>query len=340
MMGAASSCIDVTAATANPTPQRADPLLPDIEAAIGSDVRAFDRLVCPPSSDLSDRAGDPWWEPTLAMQVQEAWLAAWRQLATLRDAARFDAWLDQILVDACRMSLRGEAACARPGCRRASKRRLAGTPDQIAERDALDRAFGRLTVEQRASLLRRLVRPLSMMAAALRRPRRAGEVRELHAARAALDRRLERRRWTNVGGRPTGRSLMFSAGDQRIAGARRAGGGSHEDPRPRRRAPSPVAPAAPDPAGVGDLGCSRPPPLLLVSGSLSPGSSLIRLPFPWSRLCLNRQVIAGRHGITRSATFPSPSQSATAPSADPMPCSGSGRRLNADRVGGVRPAAV
>ena len=128
--------------------------------------------------------------------VQEAWLAAWRHLPTLRDPARFDGWLDQILVNACRMSLR----------RRGRVREIpmpdgfdAEAPqaalDEVAERDALDRAFGRLTIDQRTILVLHHLerRPLSAIAAALVIPVGTAKSR-LHAARAALERILETER--------------------------------------------------------------------------------------------------------------------------------------------------
>jgi RNA polymerase sigma-70 factor (ECF subfamily) len=190
--------MDMTAATREVEPAGEQiRSLPDIEAALGGDVHAFDRLVLvhlPRTYRIAlailgseADAGDA---------VQEAWLAAWRQLPTLRYPDRFDGWLDQILVNACRMSLR----------RRARVREIRmpdgfdaeapqAPPDQVAERDALDRAFGRLTVEQRTILvLHHLERqPLTAIAAALVIPVGTAKSR-LHAARAALERFLETER--------------------------------------------------------------------------------------------------------------------------------------------------
>ena len=45
-------------------------------------------------------------EPDARDAVQEAFVAAWRQLPKLRDPASFDAWLERIVVNACRMALR------------------------------------------------------------------------------------------------------------------------------------------------------------------------------------------------------------------------------------------
>ncbi len=190
--------MDMTAATREAEPA-AEQIrsLPDVESALDGDLQAFDRLVLghlPRTYRIAlailgseADAGDA---------VQEAWLAAWRQLRTLRDPARFDAWLDQILVNACRMSIRKRG--------RVREIRMpdgfdAEAPpaaiNQVAERDALDRAFGRLTVEQRTILVLHHLerRPLSVIAAALVIPVGTAKSR-LHAARAALERVLETER--------------------------------------------------------------------------------------------------------------------------------------------------
>src|SRR6187431_444229 len=78
--------------------------MPDVESALDGDIQAFDRLVLvhlPRTYRIAMAILG-----SEADAVQDAWLAAWRQLPTLRDPARFDGWLDQILVNACRMSIR------------------------------------------------------------------------------------------------------------------------------------------------------------------------------------------------------------------------------------------
>jgi RNA polymerase sigma-70 factor (ECF subfamily) len=83
--------------------------------------------------------------------LQGALLTAWRQLPSLRDPARFEAWVRRLLVHACYAEARRRTSWA------ANVRVLpidgpAG-PDEtisVADRDALDRAFRRLSVEQRA----------------------------------------------------------------------------------------------------------------------------------------------------------------------------------------------
>jgi RNA polymerase sigma factor (sigma-70 family) len=83
--------------------------------------------------------------------LQGALLTAWRQLPTLRDPARFEAWVRRLLVHACYAEARRRTSWA------ANVRVLpvdgpAGPDDTISvgDRDALDRAFRRLSIEQRA----------------------------------------------------------------------------------------------------------------------------------------------------------------------------------------------
>jgi RNA polymerase sigma-70 factor, ECF subfamily len=87
--------------------------------------------------------------------VQEALLQAWLHIAAVRDPDRFDAWLNRLLVHACyRLA------------RRTSRRKVLEIPmavpdgpgaqdvqDALAARDQLERAFRRLTPEQRAALV-------------------------------------------------------------------------------------------------------------------------------------------------------------------------------------------
>ena len=83
--------------------------------------------------------------------VQQALLLAWRELPRLRDAERFGPWLHRLLVNACYEELRWH--------RRWSTRITVlpvdgpGGPDptiSVDDRDALDRAFERLSPQQRA----------------------------------------------------------------------------------------------------------------------------------------------------------------------------------------------
>jgi RNA polymerase sigma-70 factor, ECF subfamily len=86
--------------------------------------------------------------------LQSALLTAWRQLPTLRDPDRFEAWVRRLLVHACYAEARRRRTWA------ANVRVLPvdgpATPDttvSIIDRDALDRAFRRLSIEQRATFV-------------------------------------------------------------------------------------------------------------------------------------------------------------------------------------------
>ena len=125
--------------------------------------------------------------------VQQALLGAWRDLPTLRDPDRFDAWLLKLVVNACYTEARTER-------RWSAKVRLIpldppAEPDvarAVAARDELERAFTRLTAEQRTVVVlhHHLGYPLTEIAATLGIPEGTARSR-LHYAvrqlRAALD---------------------------------------------------------------------------------------------------------------------------------------------------------
>lgn len=87
--------------------------------------------------------------------VQESLLAAWLHVAAVRDPERFDPWLNRLLVHACyRLA------------KRTTRRQVLEIPmavpdvpgpgdvqEVLATRDQLERAFRRLTPEQRAALV-------------------------------------------------------------------------------------------------------------------------------------------------------------------------------------------
>ena len=83
--------------------------------------------------------------------LQGAFVTAWRTLPSLRDPARFEAWLRRLLVHACY----AEARRRRSWTAHIRVLPVDGPvgPDgllSVVERDALDRAFSRLSIEQRA----------------------------------------------------------------------------------------------------------------------------------------------------------------------------------------------
>ena len=86
--------------------------------------------------------------------VQAALVRAWREIRTLRDADRFEAWLHRILTNEC-------YAEARRRTRWSAKIRVLPVPESVDsggvlavnDRDQLERAFRRLTLEQRSVLV-------------------------------------------------------------------------------------------------------------------------------------------------------------------------------------------
>ena len=87
--------------------------------------------------------------------VQEALLAAWLHIRSVRDPDRFDAWLNRLLVRACYREARRarrrdvvEVRTLPPDVRGDGD-----DQDRTAMRDQLERAFRRLSAEQRAVLV-------------------------------------------------------------------------------------------------------------------------------------------------------------------------------------------
>ncbi len=82
--------------------------------------------------------------------MQEALIRAWQQLPSLRDPDRFDAWLYRLVVNACAdqgRQLRRLSAQVRPLPLDAS---ISDDTGSVADREQLERGFGRLKPEQRA----------------------------------------------------------------------------------------------------------------------------------------------------------------------------------------------
>ena len=123
-----------------------------VERAMRGDRDAFRVLVINTSDRMFAIATRILRDADLAEDaLQSALITAWRQLPTLRDPDRFEAWARRLLVHAC-------YAEARRQRRWTSVVRVLPVDGPVApdtlisvdDRDALDRAFRRLTVEQRA----------------------------------------------------------------------------------------------------------------------------------------------------------------------------------------------
>ena len=160
-----------------------------VDRAKGGDAEAFDALArtvgdrcmaiaCRILRDV-DQAEDA---------VQTALITAWRELRTLRDPERFEPWLHRILTNEC-------YAEARRRRRWSAEIRVLPTAEPtetggvltVDDRDQLERAFRRLTLEQRAILVfhHYLGLPLPEVAARLDIPFGTAKSR-LHYATSAL----------------------------------------------------------------------------------------------------------------------------------------------------------
>jgi RNA polymerase sigma-70 factor (ECF subfamily) len=125
--------------------------------------------------------------------VQAALIVAWRELRTLRDPDLFEPWLHRILTNEC-------YAEARRRRRWSTQVRVLPMQDQpdtgeilsVNDRDQLERAFRRLTLEQRSVLVfhHYVGLPLSEVADRLGIPLGTAKSR-LHHATAALRASLE-----------------------------------------------------------------------------------------------------------------------------------------------------
>jgi RNA polymerase sigma-70 factor (ECF subfamily) len=177
--------------------------IPLVEQARSGDRIAFERLI------------EPWIEPAFRIALailgreadardatQDALLDAWRNIRSLRDPDRFDAWLGRIHVNACRAvgRRRGRSAVREiplsmlPDPDEPAGRGR-GLEEESASLDELEHVFARLSLEQRTILvLHHLERqPVARIAAVFGIPEGTAKWR-LHAARAALERALEEER--------------------------------------------------------------------------------------------------------------------------------------------------
>jgi RNA polymerase sigma-70 factor (ECF subfamily) len=83
--------------------------------------------------------------------VQQTLVLAWRELPSLRDVDRFDAWLHRLLVNACyRESRRGRRWSANVRVLPVDGPTAPDAFVAVEQRDQLDRGFRRLPAEQRA----------------------------------------------------------------------------------------------------------------------------------------------------------------------------------------------
>jgi RNA polymerase sigma-70 factor (ECF subfamily) len=173
----------------------------DLRAARGGDPAAFEALVATRlagafrlAAAILGRDADA------ADAVQNALVAAWRELPRLRELDRFDAWFHRILVNECRMQLR-RSSRSREVYEGAGSTSPWDGIDDLAQTSSLERielldllegAFQTLDADDRALVVMHHLegRPLAEIAAAVHMP--VGTVKwRLHEARQTLQRALE-----------------------------------------------------------------------------------------------------------------------------------------------------
>jgi len=171
----------------------------DVARARAGDSLAFERLMETRVTAMTrtamailgreDEAGDA---------VQETLVAAWRSVGSLRDPSAFDAWLTRILVNRCRRGLRRFRVTRireipMDAVSDADQPRLSDPGGEVVNRRALERAFERLSVDDRTLLVLHHLdqRSVAWIAGALGIPEGTAKSR-LHAARRSLERELAR----------------------------------------------------------------------------------------------------------------------------------------------------
>ena len=122
-----------------------------VERAMRGDQEAFALLAAESADGCYALAYRILRDPHRAQDAaQQALLGAWRDLPTLRDVDRFDAWLHRLVVNACYVEARSERRWS------ARVRVLRAEPETsdiargIVARDELETAFRQLSPEHRA----------------------------------------------------------------------------------------------------------------------------------------------------------------------------------------------
>jgi RNA polymerase sigma-70 factor (ECF subfamily) len=169
----------------------------DDDALVGrarrGDSDAFGRLIEPRAQRLLRMATVILGNDADAYEAaQEALLAAWVHLPSLKDVYRFDAWLNRTLVNKCRDALRKRKRVREIDLSNAGDVATADTNDEIAAHAAVLSAFDRLSVEHRQILVLHHVEdlPLDHIAHELSIPVGTAKSR-LWSARRSLERALE-----------------------------------------------------------------------------------------------------------------------------------------------------
>lgn len=124
--------------------------------------------------------------------VQEALVRCWRDLPSLRDADRFEAWLNRLLMRAINDEFRAQTRARSAVTLLRLEPSTHDSTEEVAVREQLDRGFRRLSVEHRAVIVLRLYLGLSLEETATTLGIPAGTAKSrLHYATAAMRDALE-----------------------------------------------------------------------------------------------------------------------------------------------------
>jgi RNA polymerase sigma-70 factor (ECF subfamily) len=163
-----------------------------VDRARRGDRNAFALLIEPRAAHLLRMARAILGNETDAYEAsQEALIAAWVRLPALRDADRFDAWLNRTLVNKCRDALRKRGRVREIDLDASDLTTPDTTQVRIAEA-AVEAAFDRLSLDERHILVLHHLHglPLAQVACQLRIPLGTAKSR-LWSARRHLERALE-----------------------------------------------------------------------------------------------------------------------------------------------------
>jgi len=139
---------------------------PDLEAVVRArdgDRDAFDRLAMQVVDRLYRVARLVLRDTELAEDaVQETLVRAWRDLRSLRDPARFDAWIHRLLMRAVHDEFRRVKHQRAVVSLLHPETSVRDDSEAVAAREQLERGFQRLSMEHRAVLVLRLYLGLSL----------------------------------------------------------------------------------------------------------------------------------------------------------------------------------
>ena len=165
-----------------------------VERAQRGDREAFTDLAAASLGRLDAIARLILRDPDLAKDaVQNGLVRAWRDLPTLRDPDRFDAWIRRLVVRACLDEARGQRRNQVTSTLiDVGAQVVADASSVVADQDQLERAFRRLRPEDRAIIVLRhfLDLPVPEIADAMRIPLGTAKAR-LHRAMDQLRASLE-----------------------------------------------------------------------------------------------------------------------------------------------------